>query len=72
VSLETEFHEFVALAADVRGGEVGFCLTVGGRDDIGLDTNQLGIYSTVRGNLQACRLRIGEFLCTRLLQGLGT
>ena len=37
MSLETKFHEFVALAADVRGREVGFCLTVGGRDDIGLD-----------------------------------
>ena len=42
MSLETEFHEFVALAADVWCWEVGFCLTVGGRDDIGLDIKSVG------------------------------
>jgi hypothetical protein len=39
--LKTKFHEFVALAADVWCWEVGFCLTIGGRDDIGLDTKSV-------------------------------
>jgi hypothetical protein len=35
VALQAELQELIALALGVGDGEIGFCLSVGGADDIG-------------------------------------